>query len=249
MIIKGFRNLAELENRLRAIPPEKLKSIVLVGKHPNEGMIGVAKLHHEAWEKEHGAFVVQVPGKWTPYGIWRRVWRRLTPLEKAGTLTADSRARILEQLERYSKVSQDERIIDFLREKGFDLPAVNFHGNLLTNAMAVPSIDFEIASADSRIVPFHRVTQTGKPPMRPNEVVVEYWCSSKTAKPTAVSRFAESLALTNEEEQKIGQLSPGYLHEHGAATKSALQTFTEDHAREFARGLKHLAETCLKKAK
>ena len=74
MFVKGFHSLEKLAERLRAIPEEKRKVLVLVGRHPNEGTINIARRHHGDWEK-HGAVVVQIPGKWTPHGFWNQAMK------------------------------------------------------------------------------------------------------------------------------------------------------------------------------
>ena len=68
MIIKP-KTLAELENKLRALPESKRKVVITVGRHPNEGTIRIAQKEHVAWEK-HGAVVIQLPKEWTPHHFW-----------------------------------------------------------------------------------------------------------------------------------------------------------------------------------
>ncbi|MBI5036703.1 hypothetical protein HZC09_05160, partial [Candidatus Micrarchaeota archaeon] len=69
MLVK-FKTLKELRKKLTAIPEEKRKVIVLVGRHLNEGTYQIAVKHHDAWEKE-GAVAVQIPPGWTPQGFWQ----------------------------------------------------------------------------------------------------------------------------------------------------------------------------------
>ncbi len=113
MIIKGFKTLEGLEEKLRAVPEEKRKVIVLVGRHPNEGTINIANRHHESWEK-HGAVVVRIPGEWTQHFAWK------LGMDKNWSL---------QQIKRFYDTKPDDVEVARVLFSGLKVPVVNFHAS------------------------------------------------------------------------------------------------------------------------
>ena len=130
-------SLQDMEKRLRAIPSEKRRLIITVGRHPNEGTARIANQEHEYWER-YGAAVVQIPRHWTPHGFWTQVvqnYRDYWPVDfdRLGAWngfvhrfdTSPQKEKLLRVLKR---IPDDLKLVSFLSRRGFDVPVINFHG-------------------------------------------------------------------------------------------------------------------------
>ncbi len=243
MVILKPKNLREMNRQLRALPAEKRKVIVLVGRHPNEGTTNIAVRHHEEWEK-HGAVVVRIPGKWTPQYIWHHAGRSKLSLDEAARLQG--------------KASTDWKVMKFLRERQFDVPFVNFHATPLNIELhKIGKIEYFVHPFASRIYEHQNFMPAYSLPVDQNEVVVEFYFNGKSPSHRALSiweqiqslplgslrkPFHPSLGFTS----KTLGLNSGYLNKK-AITNADLAVFSEHGAVEFNDVLKHLAKTGLKK--
>lgn len=236
MIVKGFKTLSKLERKLRAVPAEKRKVIVLVGRHPNEGTINIAQRHHERWEK-HGAVVVRIPAEWTPHGFWAGVVKKKPPID-------DVNAAI-------KKIPIDSEVVRFLHSRGFRVPFVNFHGT--------PHLDpeiFNIIEGVSPLVDYHidRETALTRHPRftiyahrisHPAMLITEFHFEANRKKSGNVERTARR--LYNALELVVGQFSLNYLSREGNITSGGIRNFSQKYAAEFEEVLAHLSRTGLKK--
>lgn len=233
MIIRGFKTLEGLEQKLRALPEEKRKIIVLVGRHPNEGTVNIANRHHESWEK-HGAVVVRIPAEWTPHFAWQ-----------LGT-EEDWSARQIGRFER--KNPSDAKVARFLLRSGFKVPVVNFHGTPFLSDRDKPRRMEFTKGIFSRISNHPYFVYHKLDTFRPrNELVAEFFYHGSIPGGTKMRRhwlhfepsyFTELWALSS---------SPHIFHP--MVTKESIRDFSRDHSKQFEEVLAHLAKTGLKPAK
>lgn len=226
MILKP-KSLEEMQSTLRALPKEKRKVIVLVGRHPNEGTTNIAVHHHKEWEK-HGAVAVRIPAEWTPHGFWHRVERENLSKEQAQRL--------------FESTPTDFEIIKTLSQSRFEVPVVNFHGTAIMDKQDAhhlvkgTKLEYQIAP-DSKLV--HPLFQKTYSPHGQNEVVVEFFFKGARGDKKRADALLKRMIITN-----MYQLGQNYLG-HGGITREALDSFSRDHSASFETVLKHLARTGL----
>ncbi len=211
MILKP-RNREELVGLVKALPEEKRKVIVLVGRHPNEGTINIAVRHHKEWE-EHGAIVVRIPAQWTPHGFWRQVQKAG---ERAKTTEDWRREKIRLKQQMYETPDDSDVTATFIAE-GIMAPIVNFHG---TGGKPVPFLDIRKVSAIKHVVEYY---YRGKPATRLAQRRAKY--APKLSSPLT-SRI-------------LDQLSAEYL-EHETITKEDLAAFNKLYSKDFKELLRRL---------
>lgn len=248
MILRPQHHL-QMVQMLKALPQERRKSIVLVGRHRNEGTLKLAEEHHEKWER-HGAVVIQIPLHWTPEGFWHAIKKEGVSVESP------------EFASRISRVRSDSHIIKFLAKHNFNVPIVNFHGTSLAsermqNPKTKAALDFFVCkySFIPPGVPFigHNGINVFGPPPRPQEVLAEFYypgnarrrLQSRVRSP-APSGWKKKFPRFYIDFRQIGQLDEGYLKDHIAGQK-ARKLFGKKFAKQFEGLLKHLAENGLLK--
>ena len=232
MIVKGFKTLEQLEEKLKAVPEEKRKVIVLVGRHPNEGTHLIANRHHDKWEK-HGAVVVRIPAHWTPHGLWgKAIKENLAP-------------RVVKKM--HDDIPTDSELVDFLDRAGFKVPVVSFHGTTTSRK----AIEFQTGSKSPNIH-FHMSIgwPVFVPPAHPNEITVEHWYPGPEYKLNKIA------LVRNLKRRYRFTPKPGLQHDYVArpnADSSVCRLFLRNDmfkrepAKEFEEVLAHLSETGLKK--
>ncbi len=110
--------MREMARQLKALPAQKRRAVVLVGRHLNEGTINIAARHHNEWE-EHGVVAIQIPAKWTPHGFWIDMGKR--------NLKVNEHEKFLEA------VPHDTDITKQLHRIGIKVPIIAFHGTPVTS--------------------------------------------------------------------------------------------------------------------
>ncbi len=240
------RSLEELHNELAALPSEKRKVIVLVGRHLNEGTHLIARWHHKEWEKV-GAVAVKIPLEWTPTAFWVKSKTRKRSAEKV-------RKSALE-------IPHDYALAEFLRRKGFEVPVVAFHGwpqPFFDPYRLTPGIHLGV-SENTRIPKSIfaygvRFTHDSNTPKQLNVLTAELVFIGKFRNPPSLAfSYAERMtkrfaASPNKDELWFTlnpQLGPGYFHEC-RITKEALQEFSRLHSKKFKQMLAHLAKKGLR---
>ncbi len=229
-------SLEMLESQLKKIPENKRRLVIVVGRHPNEGTINIAKRYHAAWEK-YGAVVVRVPAHWTPHGFWRTA--------RSQGLT-DSQAHAS-----YAKVPQDFHIVDFISKKGFEVPVVSFHATPISPTMTADSfINDQLKRGliyarrgNSSKVPFESADNDSN--LHRNELLVEFWFKGAAQKPSETSRYAKRIWPSIKFAFPGIASEPEYLDEAGRVTRKALSCFSKKHIKSFTRMIKKLSETGL----
>ncbi|MFH0713255.1 MAG: hypothetical protein V1722_01955 [Candidatus Micrarchaeota archaeon] len=246
------KNLKEMEAQLRAVPADKRKVIVLVGRHPNEGTTNIAVRHHDDWEKE-GAVVVRIPGEWTPHFIWDKVLK--------GKFNQKAQK---EMRRRLLFTPNDRKVERFLYDSGFQVPIVSFHGTSAKDIFGVSeshSGEIKYALALKSRLHEHPLFIASKhasgSDAPPNVMTVEYFYDSVYKDPKLLRlRYDRLVKLISPElaiKLHLGQdgqagLKPRYI-EHSTISRSALNFFSKHHAVNFKDVLAHLASTGLKQRK
>ncbi len=250
MLVRNWRTLSELAKKLRAIPEEKRKVIVLVGRHLNEGSYHIAVNHHEAWEK-NGAVAVQIPPAWTPQGFWH----------SARKLQLDAE----EIVKKIGELQTDADVLTFLEREGFDVPVVNLHCtpidlNKRWNADRIRDIverrQLVFYVAGKSKIPCSAVFFKGNEELtHPHEVLAEFVFPEKTRDGKGAHDFAKQFSLPPEvrayqeflvNERKLAEIRHTYLSAPNL-TRDALNHFNAAHARLFDQVLYFLAANGLKK--
>jgi len=108
------RNEKEIVSKLRELPEEKRRVVVLVGRHPGEGSTRIAQKNHREWEKL-GAAAVKLPKSMTPDAFWRSAVR-------AFDADAHTARNMVERLP-----PSDGEIIEIVTKR-FGVPVINLHG-------------------------------------------------------------------------------------------------------------------------
>ena len=224
-----------LEQKLREVPPEKRKVIVLVGRHPNEGTVNIANRHHEDWEK-HGAVVVRIPAEWTPHGFWHEVLKEDLSREQVEA--------------RDKQIPDDDNVSSYLLHNGFEVPVVSFHGSPKIADSKDIGLFFSIAERNTRILHRGFVSENAPELNSPNHVLAEF-CFKESDR-RGGSKFIRLLnkeRITNRLGYVGGQLDHRYVTRVGKISKETLVAFSKNHSKEFEAVLAHLAKTGLKPAK
>ncbi len=227
MILKP-RNFEEMVNGLHELKPHKRRVIVLVGRHPNEGTINIAKRHHTEWEK-HGAVVVRIPAQWTPHGFWHAA------LRKGDKVTPEEVQRAV------STVPQDAILASHLCEAGFDVPFVDFHATT-ESAYNSPQLHFYVYKP-TRLFRYSSFKFRKRVQPHPNAVVAEYYFHDPTKDRRNAWNNLRGSLLRFDNARK-GQLNPTYLA-HNRISRYYLDYFSSKFAPGFKAMLAHLAETGL----
>ncbi len=252
MLLKP-RNLEEFVGQLKALPEEKRKVVVLVGRHPNEGTINIAVRHHKEWE-EHGAVAVRIPGDWTPHGAWHKAFKLLK--EKKLKKKPDDLAKLF-------AVPIDTTLVDALGE---NFPVfVNLHGStfgsmspsnlthLLDVGFTTRAPDFIKTAAsvshDERIsiteTPYHLLqSYSGEPRVQNHHIIVEFvyrapYRRLQSKKARQIARIQK--AMIRQSIRTPGQLNSKYL-EGRFITREALDAFSKNFHPWFNNFLKKLAK-------
>ncbi|MFH1199908.1 MAG: hypothetical protein V1708_02470 [Candidatus Micrarchaeota archaeon] len=98
---------------LRAVPAEKRRTVIFVGRQRNEGTKKLGRLLHDKWE-QHGATTVIIPWRYTPQGFAKGVREKnLTPRQAA---------------RRVLRIPTDRQLGNFLLKNGITSGIVHFHG-------------------------------------------------------------------------------------------------------------------------
>ncbi len=232
MIVKGFKTLEQLEEKLRAVPEEKRKVIVLVGRHPNEGTTNIAVRHHKSWERL-GAIAVQIPGHWTPHGLWYGIRK----FQDAGRDDKSALSELLDQ------IPSDPQLVEFLAKK-FDAPIVNFHGTGGQERKSLGVGEYRTKTGPNWIPDAAKILEKHFYPLtvpssatHPNEVIVEHIFSGKpsSAKRKTGIRVPDPFLMWIPSD-----LSRSYLY-HEAIDRKALEHFSKQYAPDFERFLSQLA--------
>ncbi len=238
MILKP-KGLEELKKQLFALPEEKRKVIILVGRHPNEGTGTIAQSHHQEWAKE-GAVTVQLPPHWTPHAFWHEAMKENLSSEKVN--------------EKIKDVPNDNSIAHFLAEEGLQVPVVFFHSTFrpawkirllkflgYINFHHLPHLDFFCAGWGN--IPPHNSIRQHFLSQRPHEnaVVVEFYSEGTKMKKLKSFPYAKKIYLPYH-----SQMESSYL-ENRRFTKDDIKIFSEKSAGQFQDLLRHLAEKGLEK--
>ena len=222
--------LQDLARQLRAVPEERRKVIILVGRQPNEGTATIAQRHFLDWANM-GAVTVQIPPEWTPHGFWQNQLLNLSESSIHST----------------REIPLDRDIVKFLAEEGFDVPVINFHGTLGTNG-AEPSdgrraLDF-FHNGYGRIPWHYYFSWDNKSRLHDNEVLAEYYARGRETKLSERLRrhLDEKMLWANPHHE---QVDVGYL-EDPRFTRDDIRLFSEKFARKFLEVVEHLALNGLK---
>lgn len=236
--LKEQEGLSHLAKKLRALPEEQRKVIILVGRHRNEGTHLIARKHHTEWA-EHGAVVIQIPRKWTPETFWSRLLRGKHPLSKAYTkFISGSKYDYTSKVKLENKIKKtfksDNEIMEHLTKAGFHVPFINFHG---TVARHVPFENYYYVNPSTNLPWIDGVNPDND--NHPNELLFENHFIG------LYNRRNKHVTDRNKE-LDIGQLGVSYLRKDRLPLPAIKSFTTQDHA-DFLSILKELAEKGLKK--
>ncbi len=256
--LKEEEGLEHLVEKLRALPEDKRKVIVLVGRHRNEGTHLIARRHHKEWE-EHGAVVIQIPTKWTPHVFWNRVFQG-----KAGKLS-EAYSKLSEisdykhETERIANTALIETHLDNISDLAkraapsdfdiadqlavFNVPIVNFHATPYIKRSELRFLHGRVSNIP--FLPTHSI-HTDYSITSPNMLAVEYdyYGALKKRKP----HFPHSAQVNYEiiERALGGQLDQNYMRKPIITTK-ALEDFKKTHNTKFISLIQALAKEELRK--
>lgn len=224
--------ISDLVEKLKLVPKEKRKVIILVGRHRNEGTHLLARKHHGEWE-EHGAVVVQIPSKWTPNVFWRRIKK-------------DKKGEKYDVTPYLKKVPTDKQIVNALTTH-LNVPIVNFHTTPTYSATPDPTFGHMLyfIEKNSKLPPHQNfLTRTELPyadqiqALHPAELLVEYKYDGKLRGKTQYTSTIVT-ALSAQNMPNPHELHNTYLT-NPAITPSAVKNFTKRFNRQFCQILQHL---------
>lgn len=244
------QSLEEMHAQLVAIPENKRRVLILVGRHLNEGTDLIAEDHHKKWERR-GGVVVKIPEAWTPQVAWKPM------LEKLGKIKAEWKPynggpqiilessnvdpELLVHARNVLEIPHDRQVIEFLINKGINVPVINFHSSPVWSE---PHLKW-FTSEKSKLSPhpkFESYSDLHIPEdirVHPNEVNLEYYCKGKENESTVRLQIG---ALQNHPEFPYAttQLGVDYLV-HSSLSSTDRKQFANNHLHEFNSILKHLA--------
>lgn len=215
--------LSEIPKLVRMMPFE-VKSVVLAGRHLNEGTHVLSEKQHKEWEKE-GAVVIRIPKEWTPEHICAKVRKGGFGIFSLFSLVADT--------------PSDSNIIQALRKAGINVPVLNFHATPYsedsTNSLSIHT------SRNSCIPELpNNLKVSRKSGIEPTELLVEYHYKGTPRGSSKTRDYASDFYL-NIIFENFRHISPRYFL-HPTINQAAIREFEEKHSPNFKRIFAHLAK-------